>query len=158
MGSKVKVRDEKTKEIWGVSVQKWKMVNTKHGGPTWDKKTGIMFLIMSIYSPRFGQRQFSAIAVAHSLLICTLISENQGLLHTLEKFQVLQTSIFFFQVSTLKKGWVYSVNLKKNPGAKPEKKSRFAEPEIFLGFEINLDFSRPWFSEISVQIKRPLHN
>ena len=27
-------------------------------------------------------------------------------------------------------------------------------PEIFLGFEIDLDFSRPWFSEIRVQIKR----
>ena len=29
------------------------------------------------------------------LLICTLISENQGLLQTLEIFQVLQTWIFF---------------------------------------------------------------
>ena len=35
------------------------------------------------------------------------------------------------------------------------KKSRFAEPEIFLGFEIDLDFSRPCFSEIRVQIERP---
>ena len=31
----------------------------------------------------------------------------------------------------------------KNQGAKYEKKSRFAEPEIFLEFEIDLDFSRP---------------
>ena len=36
-----------------------------------------------------------------------------------------------------------------------KKKSRFAEPEIFLGFEIDLDFSRPGFSDIRVQIKRP---
>ena len=42
----------------------------------------------------------------------------------------------------------------KNLGAKPEKKSRFAGPELFLRFEIGLDFSRPWFSEIKVQIKR----
>ena len=28
----------------------------------------------------------------------------------------------------------------KNPGAKPEKRSRSAGPEIFLGFEIDLDF------------------
>ena len=34
-------------------------------------------------------------------------------------------------------------------------KTRFTEPEIFLGFEIGLDFSKPWFSEIRVQIKRP---
>ena len=38
------------------------------------------------------------------------------------------------------------------------KKSRFAKPEISLGFEIDLDFSRPWFSWIGVQIKRPLEN
>ena len=33
------------------------------------------------------------------LLIYTLISENQGLIQTLEKFQVLQTWIFFFSLS-----------------------------------------------------------
>jgi hypothetical protein len=37
-------------------------------------------------------------------------------------------------VSTLKKGWVYTINLKK--------KSRFAEPGIFLGFETDLDISK----------------
>ena len=58
---------------------------------------------------------------SHSLLICTLISENQGL----EKSRSVS-----------------------NP-------SRFAEPEICLGFEIDIDFSRPLFSEIGVQIKRP---
>ena len=36
-----------------------------------------------------------------------------------------------------------------------EKKSRFAGPENFQRFEADLDFSRPWFSEIKVQIKRP---
>ena len=38
--------------------------------------------------------------------------------------------------------------------ARPENKSRFAEPENFLGFETGLDFSRPIFSEIRLQIKR----
>ena len=37
----------------------------------------------------------------------------------------------------------------------PRKKCRFAGPKIFLRFEADLDFSRPWFSEIKVQIKRP---
>jgi hypothetical protein len=36
----------------------------------------------------------------------------------------------------------------KDPGAKPEKN----QPEVFLGFEIDLDFSRPWFSEIRPKI------
>ena len=31
----------------------------------------------------------------------------------------------------------------KNPGDKLKKKSRFAEPENFLRFETDLDFSRP---------------
>ena len=42
-----------------------------------------------------SQKQGNAIG----LFICTLISENQGLLQTLEKFQVPQTWIFFY-VST----------------------------------------------------------
>ena len=43
-----------------------------------------------------------------------------------------------------------------NFGGDLEKKSRFAGPEIFLRFEADLDFSRPGFSEIKVQIKRPM--
>ena len=39
-------------------------------------------------------------------------------------------------------------------GCQTWKKSSFTEPEIFLGFEIDLDFSRSWFSEIRVQIER----
>ena len=35
------------------------------------------------------------------------------------------------------------------------KKSRCTEHENFLRFEKDLNFSRPWFSEIKVQIKRP---
>ena len=38
------------------------------------------------------------------------------------------------------------------------KKSRFAGPEFFLRFEADLDFSRPGFLEIKVQIKRPSVN
>ena len=45
------------------------------------------------------------------LLIWALISENQCLFQTLIKFQVLQ-SLIFFQVTTLKKSWVYTINLK----------------------------------------------
>ena len=37
--------------------------------------------------------------------------------------------------------------LEKNPGLQNLK---------FLRFEADLDFSRPWFSEIKVQIKRPI--
>jgi hypothetical protein len=36
-----------------------------------------------------------------------------------------------------------------------EKKFRCAGPEIFLRFETDLNFSRPWFSEMKVQIKWP---
>ena len=38
---------------------------------------------------------------------------------------------------------------------RPRKKFRFPGPEIFLRFETDLNFSRPRFSEIKVQIKRP---
>ena len=55
---------------------------------------------------------------------------------TLEKFHVLQTLIyFFFRVET-------------------GKKSSLQNMKIFSG-EVELDFSRPWFSEMRVQIKRP---
>ena len=39
-----------------------------------------------------------------------------------------------------------------------EKKIRCAGPEIFLRFETDLNFSRPRFSEIKVQIKWPKNN
>ena len=42
--------------------------------------------------------------------------------------------------------------LKKNSSLL-KKKCRCAGPEIFLRFETELDFSRPWFSEMKVQIK-----
>ena len=35
------------------------------------------------------------------------------------------------------------------------KKYSFGGPEVFLRFESDHDFSRPWFSKIKVQIKRP---
>ena len=62
---------------------------------------------------------------------------GQGLFQTLEKFKVLHTWIFF----SLSPGFHF----------------RFARPEIFLSFEASLDFSSPWFSEIKVQIKRPIY-
>jgi hypothetical protein len=70
---------------------------------------------------------FQAPSYTVGLLICTLISENQGLLQTIEKFQVLQ-NLDFFQISSIKTSF--------------RKKCRFARPEIFLRFETDLDFSR----------------
>ena len=61
------------------------------------------------------------------------------------------TSKNFFQI--------YTINLKKSRWQTEkilrctEKKFRSAGPEIFLRFETDLNFSRPWFSEIKVQIK-----
>ena len=54
-----------------------------------------------------------------------------------------------------KKSRVYTIKLKKIQVPNLKNKSRFTEPEFFLGFKIDLDFSRPLFSEIMVQIKRP---
>ena len=84
-----------------------------------------------------------------SLLICTLISENQGLeklrsVLNLKKFQVLQsTHLDFFSVCQLDFFQVYGTNLAFFLGGDLEKKSRIAEPEIFLRFQADLDFSRP---------------
>ena len=62
------------------------------------------------------------------LLICTLISENQGLKKSRSIPNPRKSS--------------GSANFEKNLGVKPEKKSRSAEPEIFLEFEIDLDFQK----------------
>ena len=85
------------------------------------------------------------------LLICTLISENQGL-EKLDFFQSVTWIFFRFMV------WYYGdhgINLTFFSRWRPRKKVRFAETEIFLRLEADLDFSRLWFSEIKVQIKRP---
>ena len=52
-------------------------------------------------------------------------------------------SLIFFQVWHLDFFQVYSINPAFFQGGDLEKKSRFAEPELFLGFELDLDFSRP---------------
>ena len=83
-----------------------------------------------------------------------MISENQGLFQTLEKFQVLQNWIFFLGLHLEKKLDLYH-KPEKNPGDKLKKKSRCAGPEIFLRLETDLNFSRPRFYEIKVQLKRP---
>ena len=90
------------------------------------------------------------------LLICTLISENQGLeksrsVSNLRK-KIWSCKPGFFLVCHLDFFQVYSSFFFRY---RPRKKSRFAGPEIFLRFESDLDFSRPCFSEIRVQIKRP---
>ena len=79
---------------------------------------------------------------------------NQGLLQTLEKFQVLQTWIFF-QFVTWIFFQIYGINLAFFSRWRPRKNPGFQDLNFFLRFETDLDFSRPWFSEIKVQIKRP---
>ena len=54
------------------------------------------------------------------------------------------------QVTNWKKIQVYWKKFRST-----EKKFRCAGPEIFLWFEADLSFSRPWVSEIKVQIKWP---
>ena len=108
----------------------------------------------------------------YSHLFCTLISENQGLdklrsVSNLMKIPGPAHLIFFsvylnfFSVCHLNFFQVYGTNLKKiqltnwKKFRSTEKKFRCAGPEIFLRFETDLNFSRPWFSEMKVQIKWP---
>ena len=92
-------------------------------------------------------------------LICTLISENQGLekLRSVSNLRKISgpAHLDFISVCHLDFFQVYGINLAFFRWG-PRKKSRFAGPGIiFLRFEADLDFSTPWFSEIKVQIKRP---
>ena len=79
----------------------------------------------------------------NSLLIYTLISGNLGLEKSRSSSNPRKISVSanleFFPGLQPEKNWVYTINT----GVKPNKKSRFAEPKNFLGFEIDLDFSRP---------------
>ena len=68
------------------------------------------------------------------LLICTLISENQGF----EKSRSCKLDFF-----SRKKELDLYHKPEKNPGDKLKKKSSCAGPEIFLRFETDLNFSRP---------------
>ena len=63
----------------------------------------------------FEKLETVIIIVPTWLLICTLISENQGLFQTLKKFQVLQALIFFSGLHPQRKLGLYY---------KPEKKSQ----------------------------------
>ena len=113
---------------------------------------------------------FYGITISH--LFCTLISENQGLeklrsILNLRKISgpaelnFFSVHLNFFSVCHLNFFQIYTINLKKSRWQTEkklrctEKKFRCAGPEIFLRFETDLNFSRPWFSEIKVQIKWP---
>ena len=77
------------------------------------------------------------------LLICTLISENQGLVksRSISNSRKISGSAnlhFFSGFHPEKKLGLYYQH-GKNPGAKPEKNQGF-QNLIFLGFEIDLDF------------------
>ena len=98
---------------------------------------------------------FLEMSISH--LICTLISENKGLeklrsASSLRKISV-PAHLIFFSVCHLS----FFLNLYHRSEKKfrwqTEKKIRCAGTEIFLRFEADLDFSRPSFSEIKVQIK-----
>ena len=90
----------------------------------------------------------------HGLLICTLISENQGLdksrsASNLRKISDPANLDYFLGLHLEKMRDLYH-KPKKNPGDKlkkklrcTEKKFRCAGPEIFLRFETDLNFSRP---------------
>ena len=66
---------------------------------------------------------------AISLLICTLISENQGLLETLQKFQVLKPG--FFSWSRLEKKLGLYHKPEKNPGDKLKKNQGLQDLKFF---------------------------
>ena len=103
--------------------------------------------------------------LSSSHLICTLISENEGLEKSRSASNLRKISVpahlNFFSVCHLNFFQVYGTNLKKiqltnwKKFRSTEKKFRCAGPEIFLRFETDLNFSRPWFSEMKVQIKWP---
>ena len=86
------------------------------------------------------------------LLICALISENQGLEKAWSVSNLRKISgpvhLYLFLVYHLDFFQVYGINL-----ASFLEKSKFAGHEIFLRFETDFNYSRPWFSEIKVQIK-----
>ena len=73
------------------------------------------------------------------LLICTLISENQGA--NLRKISG-PANLDFFQFVTWIFFQVYSINLFFFLSGDLEKKSKFAGPEILLRFETDLDFQK----------------
>ena len=86
-----------------------------------------------------------------------MISDNQGLeksrsTSNLRKISVPANLDFFLGLHLKKKLGLYHKPEKKS-GDKLKKIFRCAGPEIFLRFETDLDFSRPRFSEIKVQIK-----
>jgi hypothetical protein len=90
------------------------------------------------------------------LLIWTLISENHGL----DKSRYISkprkisgsASLDFFRFGDLD-NQVYSINSALFQGG--DLKNKVCGTWNFLRFEIDLNFSRSWFSEIKVQIKRP---
>ena len=102
----------------------------------------------------------------YSHLICTLISENQGLdrlrsVSNLMKISVpvhlnfFSVHLNFFSVCNMNFFQIYGTNQKKIQLTN-WKKIRCAGPGIFLRFETDLNFSRHWFSEMKVQIKWPM--
>ena len=128
--------------------------------------------IVVFWKLQFFNFIFKNCAQPLSHLFCTLISENQGLeklrsILNLRKISGPAELIFFsvhlnfFSVCHLNFFQIYTINLKKSRWQTEkklrctEKKFRSAGPEIFLRFETDLNFSRPWFSEIKVQIKWP---
>ena len=78
------------------------------------------------------------------LLICTMISENQGFEKSRSISKTRKKS-GYANLSGLhpKKRLGLYYKPETNPGAKPKKNQGLHDLRFFLGFEIDLDFSRP---------------
>ena len=81
------------------------------------------------------------------LLICTLISKNQSL----EKSRYISNPRKILGSANLDIFSSFAPGFFSSLWYKP---SFFQDGD--LGFEIDFDFSKPWFSEIRMQIKRPI--
>ena len=102
---------------------------------------------LSTGSTEFTPSDFQSHLPTLDLLICTLISENQGLeklrsVSNLRKISGHAHLDFFFSLSP---GFFAGLWYKSSFFSRwrPRKKFRFAGPEIFLRFEADLNFSRP---------------
>ena len=89
------------------------------------------------------------------LLICTLISENQGLEKSRSASNLRKISgpanLDFFLGLHIEKNH----KPEKNPGDKLKKKSSFAGPENFLRLEIKVQIKRPVVLKIKYSKYRP---
>ena len=124
------------------------LVKTMFSNDFWLHSLGIQFLCFFWEKTRLLERKglkslpYILWKLFHSILLSrrkgfTLgfikVLRNLGLFQILEKFLVLQT-LFFFQIYKIKPAFFQDFKV--------------CRTWFFFWFEIDLDFSRPWFSEI----------